>query len=146
MKKIISVITIAFCIGILLCSCAGNGESVQQTTEAPPQTQDIFAFSEIGEGNKSFVFEVHDDEGKISSITVNTNKKTVGEALLEYAIINGEQGDYGLYVKSVNGIVADYATNGAYWAFYINGNYASTGVDLTEINESDVYSFRYEKG
>lgn len=146
MKKIISVFAVVLCLGILLCSCAGNGESVQPTTETPPQTQDIFAFSEIGEGNKSFVFEVHDAEGKISSITVNTNKKTVGEALLEYAIINGEQGDYGLYVKSVNGIVADYATNGAYWAFYINGNYASTGVDLTEINENDVYSFRYEKG
>lgn len=146
MKKIISVIAVILCLGILLCGCAGNNNSSQRTTETPPQKQDIFAFSEIGEGNKSFVFEVHDGEGKISSITVNTNKKTVGEALLEYAIIDGEQGDYGLYVKSVNGIVADYETDGAYWAFYINGNYASSGVDLTEINEKDVYSFRYEKG
>lgn len=146
MKKIISVITVIICLGILLCGCTDTNDSAQLTTEAPPQTQNVFAFSEIGEGSKSFVFEVHDSEGKISSITVNTNKNTVGEALLDYAIIDGEQGDYGLYVKSVNGIVADYATDGAYWAFYINGNYASTGVDLTEINEKDVYSFRYEKG
>lgn len=146
MKKVISVIAVAVCLGILLCCCGGNESGPQGTTETPPQTQDIFALSEIGTGEKSFTFEVHTEDGSVKTITVNTDKSTVGEALLEYAIIDGEQGDYGLYVKSVNGIVADYETNGAYWAFYINGNYASSGVDLTEINENDIYSFRYEKG
>ena len=59
-------------------------------------------------------------------------------------IIEGEQGPYGLYVKAVNGVYADYDTDGAYWAFYINGEYAETGVDMTEIDETAVYSFRYE--
>lgn len=145
MKKILSIVSVLICISMLFCACSSAVPAADETTEKPV-TQDIFAFSEIGEGNKSFTFEVHDGEGKISSITVNTNKNTVGEALLEYAIIGGEQGDYGLYVKTVNGIAADYETDGAYWAFYINGDYASTGVDLTEINEKDVYSFRYEKG
>lgn len=145
MKKILSAISILICISVLFCACNGTPHAANETSKMP-ETQDIFTLSEIGEGNKSFAFEVHDSKGNIYPITINTNKKTVGEALLELGIIDGEQGDYGLYVKSVNGIVADYETDGAYWAFYINGNYASTGVDLTEINEKDVYSFRYEKG
>ncbi|MBQ4627255.1 MAG: DUF4430 domain-containing protein [Clostridia bacterium] len=146
MKRFLLLTAVFLCLGMLLCGCKGNEPASHPTTQAPPQAQDIFSLSEIGNGEKSFLFEVHLEDGSINSITVNTDKNTVGEALLEYAIIDGEQGDYGLYVKSVNGIIADYDVNGAYWAFYINGNYAPSGVDLTEINENDVYSFRYEKG
>ena len=52
--------------------------------------------------------------------------------------------DYGLYVKEVNGITADYDVDGTYWAFYINDEYASTGVDSTNITEGDNYSFKVE--
>ncbi|MBQ2119193.1 MAG: DUF4430 domain-containing protein, partial [Clostridia bacterium] len=53
---------------------------------------------------------------------------------------------YGLYVKKVNGITADYDTDKAYWAFYLNGEYASTGVDSTDIDENVKYSLVYTKG
>ena len=48
-------------------------------------------------------------------------------------------------MKTVNGITADYETDGTYWAFYIDGEYAMTGVDATEINEEAVYTFVVEK-
>ena len=32
-----------------------------------------------------------------------------------------------------------------YWAFYVNGEYASTGVDSTPVNEGDTYEFKVEK-
>ena len=38
----------------------------------------------------------------------------------------------------------DYDKDGTYWAFYINGEYASTGVDSTTIKEGDSYSFKQE--
>lgn len=50
-----------------------------------------------------------------------------------------------LYVKTVNGITADYDTDQTYWAFYVNGEYASTGVDSTPVNEGDTYEFKVEK-
>ena len=46
--------------------------------------------------------------------------------------------------RCVNGITADYDTDGKYWAFYINGEYATTGVDATEIDEEAVYTFAVE--
>ena len=57
----------------------------------------------------------------------------------------GEDGQYGLYVKTVNGITADYDVDGTYWAFYINGEYAMSGVDVTDIAAGSTYAFKVEK-
>jgi len=59
-------------------------------------------------------------------------------------LIAGDTAEYGLYVKTVDGITVDYDTNGKYWAFYINGEYAMTGVDTTPITEGEEYSFKVE--
>lgn len=63
---------------------------------------------------------------------------------MELGLIAGEESEYGLYVKTVNGITADYDKDGVYWAFYINGEYAQTGVDSTKIAEGESYSFKVE--
>ena len=68
-----------------------------------------------------------------------------GKALLDQGVIAGEDSSYGLYVKTVNGITLDYDTDGMYWAFYINGEYAQTGVDATGVENGAVYAFRAEK-
>ena len=49
-----------------------------------------------------------------------------------------------LYVKVVNGITADYEVDQTYWAFYINGEMAMTGVDATDVEDGVVYSFKVE--
>ena len=64
---------------------------------------------------------------------------------MDEGLIEGEDGPYGLYVKKVNGIVADYDVDQSYWAFNINGEYAMTGVDVTDIVDGDTYSFVYTK-
>ena len=76
---------------------------------------------------------------------MNTDKTVVGEALLDTGIIAGEDGDFGLYVKTVNGITADFDVDGTYWAFYINGEYAMTGVDQTDITPGTAYAMKVEK-
>ena len=68
------------------------------------------------------------------------------EALLELELINGDEGQYGLYVKEVNGITADYDVDQTYWAFYVDGEYAMSSVDTTEIEDGKTYSFKVEKG
>lgn len=90
---------------------------------------------------KTFVFKVVQLDGSEKSFDIKTDAKTVGEALVAEKLISGEQGDYGLMVDTVNGIKYDYNADGAYWAFYVNGEYAMSGVDTTEIDETAVYSF-----
>ena len=94
---------------------------------------------------KTFTFEVVAADGTITTFTVTTEKETVGEALLDEGLIEGEEGPYGLYVKKVNGILADYDVDQTYWAFYINGEMAMTGVDMTLISEGNVYKLAYTK-
>ena len=83
-------------------------------------------------------------DGTTKAYNVLTDKTTVGEALLDAQIIAGEDGQYGLYVKTVDGETLDYDTDGKYWAFYINGEYGMTGVDMTDITEGTAYEFRAE--
>lgn len=92
----------------------------------------------LGEGAKTITVEVTAEE-KTVVFTVKTDADTVGAALLEHNLIAGDEGEYGLYVKTVNGILADYDVDQTYWAFNIGGEYAMTGVDQTEITEGVVY-------
>jgi hypothetical protein len=59
--------------------------------------------------------------------------------------MDGETGVYGLYVTSVNGIAADYGANKAYWAFYLDGDYAASGADSTDSETGKTYAFVYTK-
>ena len=99
-----------------------------------------------GKGEKSFDFFVTDKDGKEYFYSINTDKATVGEALLELGLIDGEEGPYGLYVKTVKDITIDYDTDGMYWAFYIGEEMAPTGVDMTEIVNGTAYRFVATKG
>ena len=87
----------------------------------------------LGSGAKTLTVEVS-AENKTVTFTVKTDKDTVGAALIEHGLIAGDESQYGLYVKVVNGITAIYEEDGSYWAFYENGEYGLTGVDLTDID------------
>lgn len=98
----------------------------------------------LGEGDTKFDFTVVDQDGEETLFEIHTDKEIVGEALQDVGLIEGEEGEYGLYVKTVNGITADYDKDGVYWAFYVNDEYAAEGVDSTKITEGDTYAFKVE--
>ena len=95
------------------------------------------------EGTKEFTLEVTDDNGNVTSLTIKTDESTVGAALLDEGIIDGDVSEFGLMVLFVNGLRADYVEDGAWWAFYIDGEMAMEGVDTTEIEEGKTYAFIY---
>ena len=99
----------------------------------------------MGEGETVFDFAVVDKDGNETKFEIHTDKTVVGEALIELGLIVGDDGPYGLYVKTVNGITADYDANQTYWVFYINGEYAMTGADMTPITDGAVYKFERAK-
>ena len=99
----------------------------------------------LGEGATTFTFIVVDKDGKETPFEIHTDKTIVGEALQELNLLEGEEGEFGLFVKKVNGIEADYNKDGVYWAFYVNNEYAIKGVDETNITPEDIYMFKVEK-
>ncbi len=170
MKKLASVISLLLCV-VLLAACGGNAEtpaspsvdaSADLSSAAPsaePSSEEsskeeltgLWAdavYTEnttFGEGAVAVTVKV-EAEGKSVELTVKTDKTTLGDALLEHDLIAGDEGAYGLYVKKVNGITADYDIDQSYWAFNKDGEMMMTGVDGTEIKDGEHYELVYTKG
>ena len=145
MNKTKHVLSLLLCLVLLAAMALSFTGCTDEITPTEEPKSEVFADGDVlGKGDISFSLTVVDADGKEITATVFTEKKIVGEALLELGIIDGENSDYGLYVKTVNGTTLDYDTDGKYWAFYIDGEYAMTGIDNTEIVEGTSYSLKAE--
>ena len=136
MKKIIALF-LALVMALSLVACGGTDKpdttpSTEPSVESTPSASDS--------AQASFTVVVTDLDGTESTFEYTSEAETVGEALVAEGLIAGDESEWGLMVTTVNGITADWATENAYWAFYINGEYAQTGVDATEIVEGAIYS------
>ena len=144
MKKILSLVSVMLVISMLLISCSfigtqGNNDNSQAENQNDIWTNALYQNdTEIGEGAKTVQVEVKAGEKSVT-FTIHTDKETLGDALLEHNLIAGEEGAFGLYVKLVNGIEADYDKDGTYWAFYKNGEMMMVGVDGAVIADGEHY-------
>lgn len=151
-KVLLALVLVLTCL-LTLAACVKNEtpETPQTATADGVAKTGVWATATylkdtaIGEGTKTLTVEIKAD-GQMITLTVKTDEKTVGAALLKENLITGDPGDYGLYIKSVNGMVADYDVDQTYWAFYENGEYAMTGVDSTDIKEGVTYRLERTKG
>ncbi len=135
-KSTVSVILFVICL--LSFSACGNQTERKDVWESATYCTD----TELGEGEKNLLVEVMAEE-KLVTFTIHTDEKTVGAALFEHNLISGDESEFGLYVKTVNGIFADFNVTKSYWGFYIDGEYATSGVDSTEIEEGVTYRLAY---
>lgn len=139
LKKLLSVVLCVMLFASLAMMTTGCGSDKPAETTAAAQDSNV-----LGEGQTVFTFTYTDPDGKETEYEIHTDKKVVGEALLDLGLIAGEDSEYGLYVKTVGGITLDYDKDGKYWAFYVDGAYGETGVDTTEIVAGSTYSFKAE--
>lgn len=128
-------------LALNITGCAATTPSQDTSTQEAPIADDEAAATILGEGSKTFFFVAVDLEGKESKFEIHTDAETVGAALMEHQLLDGDPGDYGLYVKTVNGITLDWDKDAKYWSLLIDGEYAMTGVDQTEITEGSTYTF-----
>lgn len=127
-------------MALFTIGCNDNSTS-SDTTDTILNETDI---RELGDGATQVSFTVVDQNGKEAHFIIHTDKTILSDALLEHDLIAGEDSEYGLYVKTVNGTTLDYNKDGKYWAFYVNDAYATKGVEKTEIDDSAKYCFKAE--
>ena len=142
MKKFLAII-LALVMALSLMACGNT--AVQPDADADAIAPVVTDGATLGEGAHSFTLEITDADGKTITATIHTDAETVGEALSKLEIVQGEDSEFGLYIKTVNGITADYDVDQTYWAFYIDGEYAQTSVDMTAVNDGSVYKLAVEK-
>ena len=96
-------------------------------------------------GAKKLTIEVVDDAGESETYTVQTDAEFLRQAIeeTEGLTLGGTESEYGLMVETVNGLTADFATDGAYWAFYVDGAYCEYGVDTQPVSDGQAYQIVY---
>lgn len=133
----------AVLLAVVMAFCgAGCGKKTEKTGlwEQATYVQD----KEFGNGSKTIQVEVKAEEKSVT-FTLKTDCENLAAALLENKLAVNDTGAYGLYLKTVNGITADYDKDKSYWAFYKNGEYLMTGADTTPIADNEHYELVYTK-
>lgn len=134
---------------VLIAATALITTGCSERQPEPSSDSSLYPVSEtphvLGSGEHTFLFSVLDETGQEVQFELSSSETTVGAALLEQGLIEGEAGPYGLLVTTVNGLRRDYDADKMYWAFYIDGEYAMTGVDETQITDGTQYSFQVEQ-
>lgn len=148
-KKLLTLtLAILMCVLVTLSLCACGGENAEKPqTQTPTQSETVdplwssATYSEnttLGTGDKAIVVTVKAGEKSID-VTINTDAETLEQALVSVDLIQGDESSYGLYIKTVNGINADYDTDGYYWAIFADGEYLTQGANKTNIKSGDKF-------
>ena len=97
------------------------------------------------EGMKHVTIEVVMADETTTVYEVDTDGEYLIDAMndAEGLSFEGEEGIYGLSVSIVNDVRADYTLDGAYWAFYVGGEYCNYGVSEQPIEDGDSFSIVY---
>ena len=155
MKKLLAV----FLAALMLCSIAACTPTATPDTDASANasapdtgapaasvwdTATYKADTTLGEGAKTVTVKVVADD-KTVTFTVKTDADTLGNALVDLSLVEGEQGAYGLYIKKVNGIVADYDIDQYYWSLSKDGEPLMTGADGQAIADGETYELTRTK-
>ena len=142
MKKFLSVflaIALIFALTLSLASCF-NTVDAEGVWENAEYRRDMT----FGEGDTTFTLIVEVGENSVK-FTINTDRTILADALLDYGLIGGENGAYGLSVYTVNGMEVNFTRDNTYWALYIGEDYAMTGVSYIEIENGREYKFVYSR-
>lgn len=131
------IMVVVFCMCLSACNNAATETDIWKDVLYTEN-------AEFGNGEKTVSVDVVVKD-KTVTFTIHTDKENLGDALTEHGLIEGEKGRYGLYVKKVNGITADYDTDKSYWGFNKNGEGMMTGVDGALIEDGDRYELVYTK-
>ena len=103
----------------------------------------FFTRPDTQEGMKDFTLVIVHKDGVEKKMEMRSDAEFLGPVLQEKGIIEGDMGDYGLYIKKVDGEKAIYEEDAAYWAFYVGDAYAPLGIDQTPIEAGVTYKLVY---
>jgi len=135
-KSIVSTVSIVLALVCLLC-LASCGEKVEKTGLWESAT--YISDATLGKGEKTVSFDIEAEE-QVITITLKTDKATLGEAMYEHGLINDAS-----FFNVLNGMEASWEQDQAYWAFYQGEDFMMVGVGEAEIVGGEHYRFVYTK-
>ena len=124
-KTILAIVALVAVIGIFM--------GVYFLTR--PQTQ---------QGSKEITVVVVHKDGTEKTFTYRTDEEYLDKVLVSEGLMEGHEDQYGMVIDKVDGEVAIWDQDQAYWSLYIDGTYATTGVSATPVYDGTIYKLIYE--
>ncbi len=97
------------------------------------------------EGSKNITIEVVNSAAESTIYELTTDAEFLRQAMeeAEGLTFEGDETEYGLNISTVNGERADFTLDGAYWGFYVNGEYCNYGIDTQPVIDGDAFKIEY---
>ena len=135
-KTLLSTVSIVLSILFVFCfvSCDKKVDA-----EGLWENATYLSDTNLGKGEKTVSFTVEAGDQSIT-ITIKTDKDTLGEAMYAEKLINDPT-----FFDTLNGIVASWDKDQAYWAFYEGETMMPHGVNDEKISGGESYRFVYTK-
>lgn len=107
----------------------------------------VYAFTRptTEKGSKTVTVTIDKGDGKQKDVVLHTDAEYLGDALHEKKLVEGEQGEYGLYIKEVDGTKADESAQ-QWWCLTKGGEDVFTGADTTPIYDGDKFELTLKTG
>ena len=105
-----------------------------------------FAFApRTSAGAKSITVDVTHKDGQSNTFTIETDAEYLGDAMKQENLLEGEDGEFGMYVLTVDGETVD-ESNQEWWGYTKSGEMVNYGVDCCPIADGDHYEFTLNVG
>lgn len=98
------------------------------------------------EGQKTITVTVVHKDGSEKEFTCKTTEEYLGPVLLSEGIVEGEMGQFGLYIHYADGERAIYEQDSAWWGLYKGEEQCGTGADQIVIADGDSFRIVYSLG
>lgn len=96
-------------------------------------------------GAKTITVDIVMPDGTTDTVTIRTDAAYLRGALEQEKLVEGEESQYGLFVKTVNGYTVDDSRQ-EWWCFTKGGETLFTGVDDTPIADGDKFEITLTVG
>ena len=108
-----------------------------------PTEATIVETKTVGTGGKTITVSVVNDKNEATHYTVKTDAEMLDRALLDNGIVEGEIGQYGLFITSAGGLVAE---GNGWWGIYVGDGMADTGASFIKVADGGSYAVVYKVG
>lgn len=100
---------------------------------------------ETTKGEKEVTVVVVHGDGSENEFTCQTDAEYLSEVLLENELVEGEEGEYGLYITGVDGETADESLQ-QWWCITKGGEQVNTSASEAPVQDGDQYELTMKEG
>lgn len=101
---------------------------------------------ETTQGAKTITVTVVHKDSTEKIFTYHTDEEYLGPVLVAEGLIQGDNGDFGIMIHTVDGEKADWNVDQGWWQLLVGEESAMTGADSIPIADGDTFTLVYTIG